>query len=429
VAALRQIELWRQLRAPAFALLVVAAGLSFVRARDQPSVDVGLAGTTLSIVPGDVALVALGIVALVVLTREPIGARAVVIAAAAFCALVLVTGAANGATAFVSAGKFVELAALGLGALALVRTRGRLEALVEFLIAFTAVADVYALVEFIRAGGGRQPSFLGEHDFAALATMPLVYGLVLLFEQRTHIGRRAAAAIVTGAVGVALGAALASLLGLYVGAFVLLVLTLRHRALRARPGLTSVAVVAAVTTVTLLLRSGDLGFVQQWFGKPAERPGQYAASWSQRIVYSYIGGRIFLDHPLLGTGWYGELPPSEFTRYLPDARRRFPDQPAHYFPPPDRRFIPQQAYDEVLYELGLVGAALLIALAATLVARCVNAARRARDRLRYLPSVWLAAAGGALAGSGLFGGSALAAVAWLTAGLVAVIPLLVVEPR
>ncbi len=425
MAALRQIELWRQLRSPAFALLVVAAGLSFVRARDQPSVDVGIGGTTVSIVPGDVALVALAIVAVVALTREPIGARAVVLAAAAFCALVLVTGATNGATAFVSAGKFVELSALGLGALALVRTRARLEALVEFLILFTAAADVYALVEFIRAGGGRQASFLGEHDFAALATMPLVYGLVLLFEQRTHLPRRAVAAIVVGAVGVALGAALASLLGLYVGTFVLLVLALRHGALRPRPGLTSVAVVAAVTAVTLLLRSGELGFLQQWFGKQAERPGQYAASWSQRLVYAYVGGRVFLDHPLLGTGWYGELPPSEFARYLPDARRRFPDQPRPYFPPADRPFIPQQAYDEVLYELGLVGAALLVALAVTLVERSVNAARRARDRLRYVPSVWLAAAGGALAGSGLFGGSALAAVAWLTAGLVAVIPLLV----
>jgi hypothetical protein len=422
VAALRQIELWRQLRSPAFALLVVAAGLSFVRARDQPSVDLGIGGTTVSIVPGDVALVALAIVAVVALTREPIGARAVVLAAAAFCALVLVTGATNGATAFVSAGKFVELSALGLGALALVRTRARLEALVEFLILFTAAADVYALVEFIRAGGGRQASFLGEHDFAALATMPLVYGLVLVFEGRA--GRRSATAIVVGSIGVALGASLASLVGLYVGALALLALATAHRSSRPRPVLVSVAVVGAVTAATLLLRSGDLGFVQEWLGKPAERPGQYAASWSQRLVYAYVGYRVFLNNPVLGTGWWGELPPSEFAQYLPDARRRFPDQPPPYFPPATRTFIPQQAYDQILYELGLVGAASFLALAAALVSCCVTAARRAGDRLAYLPAVWLAAAAGALAGEGLFGGSALAAVVWLTAGLVAVVPVL-----
>jgi O-antigen ligase len=426
VAALRQIELWRQSsRSFAFALFLATVALSFVRARDQPSVDVTLGGTTASLVPADVALVALAVVSLAVLRRERIalGARAVVVTAAVFCALVLGTAAANGSTALVAAGKLVELAALGFGALVLVRTRGRLEALVDLLILFTAVADVYALVEFVRAGGGRQASFLGEHDFAALATMPLVYGLVLVFEGRA--GRRAAAAIAAGSVGVALGAALASLVGLYIGAAVLLALLIARRACRLRPVLVTIAIVGSVTAATLLLRSGDLGFLQEWFGKEESRPGQYAASWSQRLIYAYVGYRVFLDHPVLGTGWWGELPPHVFAGHLPEARRRFPDQPAPYFPPANRNFIPQQAYDQVLYELGVVGAASLAAFAASLIARCVAAARRWRDRLAYLPAVWLAAAAGAIAGEGLFGGSALPAVVWLTAGLVAVIPLIV----
>jgi hypothetical protein len=425
VAALRQIELWRQAaQSRAYALFLVTVALSFVRSRDQPSVDVGFSGTTISVVATDVALVTLAVVSVVVLTREHVGARAVVVTAGLFAGIVLLTGAKNGATAFVSAGKLVELAALGLGALALVRTRARLEALVDLLIVFTAVADVYALVEFVRTGGGRQASFLGEHDFAALATMPLVYGLVLLFEQRTHVPRRAVAAIVVGAVGVALGAALASLLGLYIGAAVLLVLAFRRRALLAQPAFTSVAVVAAVSAVTLLLRSGDLGFLQQWFGREPERPGQYASSWSQRLIYAYVGGRVFLDHPLLGTGWWGELPQREFVRYLPDARRRFPDQPPRYFPPADRMLIPQQTYDQVLYELGIAGGVALLAFVVALIGRCRAAARRAVDRLVYLPSVWLAAALGAIGGEALFGGSPLAAVFWLTAGVVAAVPLL-----
>ena len=71
---------------------------------------------------------------------------------------------------------------------------------------------------------------------------------------------------------------------------------------------------------------------------------------------------VFLDRPLLGTGWHGELPSATYTRYLPDARDRFADQPPHYFPLEDGTFVPQQTYDQVLYQLGLIGAALLLVL-------------------------------------------------------------------
>jgi hypothetical protein len=418
------MELWRQAgRSRTFALLLGTIALCLVRARDQPSLDVGIGGTTASIVPADVALAALAVAAVVTLApdRDWWTARWAVVAAAAFCLLVLGTAAANGTEALVAGAKLVELSALALGALALVRNRGRVEAVVDLLLLFTVAADAWGLFEFARSGGGRQPSFLGEHDFAALATMPLVYGLALLFEGgRTA---RAALAIVAGGVGVSLGASLATLTGLYLGAVALFAVAAAKQALRLRPVLATIAVIAAVTGATVFLRSGELGFLQSWFGKPAEAPGQYAGSWSQRLIYAYVGGRVFLDRPVLGTGWWGELPPHEFARYLPDARRRFNDQPPHYFPRPDRRFIPQQAYDQVLYELGLVGAAAFVALLAALAERCVAAARRARDALATLPAVWLGSVLGALAGEGLFGGTPLAAVVWLTVGLVAVLPL------
>lgn len=426
MAALRQTDLWRQAtRSRLYALFLVTVALCLVRARDQPSLDLHLGGTTVSIVPADVALAALIVAAIATLKHERVGAWDVIVAAGAFCALILATAAANGMDAFVSAGKLVALAGLGLGALALVRTRGRLEALVDLLIVFTAVADVVALVEFGRSGGGRQASFLGEHDFAALATMPLAYGLALVFEGRRGTGRRAALAIVVGAIGVSLGAALASLVGLYLSVAVLVAIAAWRRQIALRPLVVTAAVVAVVTAGTLTLRSGELGFLQEWLGKPAETPGQYAASWSQRLIYAYVGGRVFLGRPVLGTGWWGELPPREFARYLPDARRRFADQPPRYFPPRDRPFVPQQAYDQVLYELGLAGAAALLALFVTLLARCVTVARRARERLAYLPAAWLASLVGALAGGALFGGSPLTAVFWLTAGTIAVAPLLI----
>jgi hypothetical protein len=418
VNALRHMALWPQLRVPRMALLLVTIAVCLIRARDQPSVDVGVGGTTASIVPGDVLLVALAVVALLELVRRgvPRAARLAVVAAGAFCALILVSAAANDATALVSGAKLVELAALALGAAVLLRTRTEVEAVVDVLLLFTVAADVVGFVKFLESAGGRQPSFLGEHDFAALATLPLLYGLALLYEG----GRPARAwlAIAAGGVGCILGAALASLLGFYLGVAALVALALLARRLTLSQLAATAGVVAVVTTGTLVIRAGDLGFLQSWFGKPAERPGQYASSWSQRLIYAYVGGRIFVDHPLLGTGWYGNLPPHEFSRYLPDARRRFPDQPLRYFPSPTKPFIPQQTYDEVLYELGAVGGALLLALLVALGRSALTAARRVRTLAGTLPAAWLAAAIGAIAGEGLFGGTALAATFWLVAGVV-----------
>ena len=117
-----------------------------------------------------------------------------------------------------------------------------------------------------------------------------------------------------------------------------------------------------MTVGVLGLRSGDLGgFLRSLgIGEREEQADRNAASWNERLVFAYIGGRIFLDQPVLGTGWHGQLPPEEYVQYLDDARERFPDLPANYFPD-ENGFIPQQTYDQVLYELGIVGALLFLA--------------------------------------------------------------------
>jgi hypothetical protein len=423
VTALRHLELSRQLRDGRFALFLVTVALCLIRARDQPSIDVGIGSTTATIVPADVALVVLAVVSLAALSKRGLerAAWAATISGTLFCAWLLATAVVNGATAFVSGAKVVELVALALGAIAFIRGRAHLDALAELLILFTLVADVVGVVKFISGGGGRQPSFLGEHDFAALATLPLLYGLALLYERGRD--RRAWLAIGAGSLGCVLGAALASLLGLYIGATVLLVVLALTRRLNVRDVAATLAVVVAVTGGTLVIRSGDLGFLQSWFGKPASRPGQYASSWSQRLIFAYIGGRIFLANPAVGTGWWGDVPPSEFDRFLPAARKRFSDQPTRYFPAADKPFIPQQTYDEVLYELGAVGGVLFLALLVSLARAAVRAARRARGRMASIPAGWLAASLGALAGEGLFGGTALAATFWLVAGVVVALSL------
>src|SRR6478736_3217594 len=167
------MALWPQLRSPPFALLLVTLAFALVRARDQPSVNVSFGSTTASIVPGDVLLAALLCVAVWTIARTgvPAGARTAILAAAAFGLLVLGTAAANGSTAFVAGAKLTELSVLGLGAALFVRTRERLESVVDLLILFTVAAAVVGAIRFV-TNGGRQASFLGEHDFAALATLP-----------------------------------------------------------------------------------------------------------------------------------------------------------------------------------------------------------------------------------------------------------------
>ena len=175
------------------------------------------------------------------------------------------------------------------------------------------------------------------------------------------------------------------------------------------------------------MRGADLGFLQSWFGPPPETPGQYAASWSQRLIYVYIGARVFLDNPVLGTGWEGELPPDDYAQYVPDARERFPDQPAHYFPPVTGTLIPQQTWDQVLFELGVVGAAFFLVLVGLAIGHAVVAGRKPRPgepwgEQAYVPLGWLAVIGGAIAGAALFGGSPLSALFWLALGVAAARP-------
>ena len=181
-----------------------------------------------------------------------------------------------------------------------------------------------------------------------------------------------------------------------------------------------------MTAGTLALRSGELGFLQSWFGPPPDTPGQYAASWSQRLIFTYIGGRVFLDQPDPRHGLARRAAAGGVRAVSPDARERFPDQPAHYFPPADGRFIPQQTYDQVLFELGLVGAALFARARAARGRpggrrRKPAAAGRARASRPTCRLRWLARIGGALAGAALFGGTPIATIFWLTLGVVAAV--------
>ena len=382
-----------------FLVLCVALALSLVRSINQPQLTVHAFSNSITFVPADLALAVLAVLCIGRLLERrslPRPARAITATGAAFAAWLLLSSAVSSSAAFIGAAKLVEYGLLALGLILFVNRRQQLWLLFGVLVLVDTIAVGRAIYDFVQHGK-RQGAFLGEHDLAALSTMTLAGALITLYAPRSR-GWWFVGAGVIGAIGVTLAAT------------------------------------AAITAGTLSLRAGDLGFLQSWFGtKKAEAPGQYAGSWSQRLIYAYIGGRIFLAHPIFGSGWYGLIPPKVYGRYVPAARRRFPDQPYGYFPAPPANFIPQQTYDQVLYELGIVGAALFLALAVVTVRTAIRVGRkwprpRTDEALAYLPLAWTASLAGALAGAALFGGIPMTAIFWFTLGVAALAPSLLPPP-
>jgi hypothetical protein len=412
------------------------------RAVDEPNVTVHVGGTGVSIVPTDLALLLLAVAcAARLLGRRtlPRPARSITLAAVAFSAWLLISSALNGFSTVVGAVKLLEYGVLGLGAVLFLQRRSTFWSFVALVVALAALADLYALRGFIHHPGDRQASFTGAHDLAALGSMVLVLAFAALFVGRHRLGWLPLLAGIVGSVGVILGAALASLLGVYLAAAAVLGVAAVRRAVTLRGVLVMGAILAVITAGTLTLRSNELGFVNQTISSSNTNTTQYAASWSQRLIYAYIGGRMFLANPILGTGWYGELPPKEWQRYLADAKRRFASQPANYFPRPGTDFTPQQTYDQVLYELGIVGGLLFLALGVLTARTAWGVGKRwpqdgADEIIAPLPLGWTGALAGAIAGAALFGGIPIMAIFWLTIGLVALAPSLippepVAEPR
>ena len=422
-------RLLASMRDPLTMMFLATVLISLVRAPDQPAVDLNLASSTASVDLSDLALTALGIwLAVRIIRRRDLPRRSlpILLAGAAFAGWILVTAAANGTDAFVAAGKFVEIGVLTVGAVYVLKSGEAIWPLLVTLLAMNIAADMSALHGFIHNFNARQPSFLGEHDLAALSTMTAAIWFASLYRSAGPNRRIAQVAGVAGVIGITLGAALASLLGVYLAVAAISCVAIARGEFRWRSLAVTIVVVVAITGAILNLRSDNLGFLRAWFGtnetNAASQPEPGA--WSQRLIFAYIGGRIFLAKPVLGTGWYPQLPPSEYARYLPAARRRFPDQPAHYFPPERGSFIPQMTYDQVLYELGLVGAVMFAALLGLTIRESVRTGRHwprsdPEQLAAYVPPAWTASLLGVLAGIALFGGASVSVLFWLTFGAAA----------
>ena len=78
-------------------------------------------------------------------------------------------------------------------------------------------------------------------------------------------------------------------------------------------------------------------------------------SYAHRTLLAYIGGRIWLDHPVTGVGWQASSEQWAYGPYLDDARERFPNEPDQAFPAPEHPWGIQLLYLQVAADLGIAG--------------------------------------------------------------------------
>lgn len=381
---------------PSFEAVVLAGAIPLLclHERYNPDVALGLGSTDVSLALSDAAMLIVLVLSLRVALREGLGrlrdGRVVLVAAAALLACVVlwtILGPALSegyplAAKAVSAAKFVEYGLLALVVPLLVRSGTDARALAWGIVGTATAAAAVGVLQIIGLlgnldnvpAGRRMPSFLGYHDFAALAGITVGIAVAMVATGRRRDARllfwTAAAA---GCVGVVIAGAIATVGALALGAGLALAAMLASRTISARRVLAVAALAGTVIVGTLALRSGDIADFVGFLGSRREKAGQIE-TYSQRTVLSYIGLRIFAAHPLGGVGWQGSELPSAFEPYLADARARFADVSPEALPSREHPWGVQNAYVQAAADMGLVGLAALLALIASALLR---SARRA----------------------------------------------------
>lgn len=396
--------------------------LLFLHRHYQPSIAFGGVDVDLS----DVAVGAVCIAA--VWTRAPVSRAARMgIAAVSVFAFAVLAWTAWGArfdgyptrTHLITALKFVEYMLL-VPAVALIARRPRDLVPAAFAaVAWSVVATTVGVLQFFGAlgdldhtpAGRRKPSLLDYHDFSALSAAALLFALLVVATGRGP-RRIAVVAGVSGALGMVIGGAFDAVLGELL-AVVLVVLACRVRDPRRLAVILGALLAVFLGTVVIRGQAVADGLkflgIKQGTGGAAEN----VQSYRQRVLLAYIGGRIFLDHPVLGVGFEGSGDQFAYRPYVADAKARF-DQPAVAFPSPQHPWGVQNAYVQLLADLGVLGPVLFLAAALTPVALALRRGSR--------PA---AIAGGALVllalgvwnGFGIVAGIPLDALTWLGAGV------------
>lgn len=425
-------------------LLGLAIPAIFLHIKYQPDLQIGAGSTQVGIELSDLAVLAVALAALAAGIRlgfAPLApARWLWIFGAAFLAMVLagtlypLLGAHDYRflVHFVTAAKFAEYAALAPALPLLLRAERQLEVLLWALVAWSVAATVWGLLQFSglvnelegRRPLQREPSFVGIHDFAALSGIALAIALAVLVLGRPSAPRTlVAVSAAAGAIGLVLAAAAAGGIGILLAGLAALVVGYRRHTVTAARAALVVTLAVAPALGVAVMRNGSITQFAHFLGLGHETVNRNdVESYVHRSMLAYIGVRMFADHPVIGVGWQGSEELSNYQPYLADAHRRFPNAPEVSFPSPQHAWGVQNAYLQVLTDLGVVGFSLLIALFATGFALAGRAALRAPPataRLGLVGLLWLLIAAGVWNGLGLVAGIPLDAVTWLAFGLAA----------
>ena len=413
------------MRRPYPLLYALCVALVFLHAELQPSVSVAVGGSDATLYLSDAAVLTAGVVGL--LAGRELGfaplrhARAIWLSSALFLGVVLAgtllgPSLTDGYPFFenlLTAAKFAEYALLAVAAPLVLRTARDLEPLLVTLTLWSCAATVGAVLQFLgvvdefegRRPGQREPSFLGIHDLAALSGTTLALGLLAI--ALGHRRRLGAVAGVAGALGVILSGATAAVAGIVAAGAA-------AWALGRRRALALAAIVAVVAAGVVAIRTVEMGPVLDALGidHPRDVATDPEASWEQRLALGYIGGRMFLDHPLTGVGWQGSSEEPSYAPHLDDARARFPDLPERALPSPEHAWGVQNGYLQAAADMGVLGLAaflafLLVPLRAAWGAGAAGA----------VPILWLLVAMGVWIGLGLVAGIPLVGLTWLGIGL------------
>jgi O-antigen ligase len=433
---------------PAAGGFVLAASLPplFLHVRYQPSFDLAVAGTSVTVTLADFAVLAVAGTAAAVgqstrfadLRRTP----AIWIAAVALLAVILASTFYGGVRDeryslvehLVTALKFAEYAVLAPAAALLLRGRRDVLVLLGAVAAWSTVASTVGLLQFLgfvdqfagRRPGRREPSWIGEHDFAALSGAAIVVAFLAIALGPVERRHRVIAALagIAGSVGLVLAAALDAIAAMLVTALLFGLLGVRLRRLAARRAAALASIALLVTAAALMLRAADLDQFLRFLGiRPAEAVTRAEVqTHAHRTVLAYIGMRIFLDDPVFGVGWQASADEYVYGEYLDDARARFPDQPARVFPSPAHPWGVQNAFVQALADMGVIGLLALLGVFAAGFAVCFRPALRAPPAalVPRLAVSWLLFAGAGLAALGLFAGAPVHALLWLSVGMAVV---------
>jgi len=370
---------------PGAVLLAAAIPILFLHVHYQPGVAISLGSTSLDAYLSDFAVLAIVGLAAVEASRRGSATlrpgRPLWIAGALFLVWVAVSvvygrlhaSAYPWQTHGVTAAKFAEYALLAPAVPLLLRRTRDLVLPIWSLALWSAAATVVGIAQFFGADiflagtvGRRQASFLSSADFAALSAAALLVGVVAIAAPRVPRTRiPSAIATLSGALGMIVAGAVASLLGLATALVVLGVVLLVRRDVAPRRLLAIGAVAAVVAIGVVAIRGSDLDAFARFLGaSPGAAKAQptKVQTYAHRTLLAWIGFEIWKDQPVLGVGWEGSAEPVNFEPYLPAAHRHFPDEAPLAFPSPARRYGVQNSWIQALADLGVIGLALWVAV-------------------------------------------------------------------